>query len=107
MAKWHINKLEKMLIANGWIIEKKEDIDDERIISFWHLLKNTQNTKLQFEGFDENGSFSNINKSFSCNIVGDDNVALYIPKIKPRDSRPNSLKTWNEELFEFLSNMSN
>lgn len=106
MSTWHICELEKKLNTSDWIISGRLDGDSYRVTQSWILSKNDKNIILDFEGFDENGHTFSFEKSFGCYVRQSREIALYLPKSKPRPSKPNSMKSWQAELNSFIKDIN-
>ncbi|WP_251359113.1 hypothetical protein [Kangiella sp. TOML190] len=101
MATWHIDELKDALQTQEYEFLCVLDGDDYRITGSWSLTKNDVELILDFEGWDEGGLYE-LNRSFGCKLRGVDEKGLYLPKHKPKPSKPNALKQWESELREFL-----
>lgn len=101
MAQWHIDELRKALENRNWKVQDEPYSHNNRMTGAWRLKKGDFSTIIFFEGYDESGVFE-FEKSFGCNLKDKNDVALYLPKHKPKKAKPNSLKAWQSELNEFI-----
>ena len=104
LAEWHINILRESLEERGWMILDELSGDSERLTKIWVLQRHESTIQIQFEGFDENGVFT-FYRSFGCHLKGKPEIGVYLPKRKPRSSRPHAAEAWEEELDTFLDEL--
>jgi hypothetical protein len=105
MATWHINEIKRMLEDSEMMISSKLDGNDYDVSETWVICtKEGKQYFLDFEGLDDEDVLP-LEKSYGLKIRGDSSPGLYIPKRKPRDSRPRSEKTWSKDLHKFIEKL--
>ena len=105
MAKWHIETLRKGLISSHWNILDESFPDDNKSTGAWKIIRGNSQLIILFEGYDEVNTYS-FDKSFGCHLSTDNSIALYLPKNKPKPSKPNAKLSWKKELQMFLNELA-